>query len=49
MPKGYGNLEVREINTEHGYCHPRQSKRTKCRCGKVLRLPNTTNGVLKNE
>lgn len=42
MPKGYGNLDVAEINpAREGYCHPQQSKRTKCRCGKVVQLSGT--------
>lgn len=38
MPKGYGNMDVPEIDTADGYCHPQQSKRTKCQCGKIVKL-----------
>jgi hypothetical protein len=45
MPKGFANLDVAEIDAARvGYCHPQQSKRTKCRCGKVVQLGKTGSG-----
>lgn len=39
MPKGYANQEVGEIDPKRcGWCHPAQSKRTKCACGNVVTL-----------
>jgi hypothetical protein len=39
MPRGWANEIVGEINPRKvGYCHPAQSKRTKCACGETLEM-----------
>lgn len=44
MPKGFANAEVGEIDPRVGWCHPQQSKRTKCRCGRVVQLGKRGSG-----
>jgi hypothetical protein len=38
MPKGFAGMDVPAIDPALGYCHPRQSKRTRCACGAVVVL-----------